>query len=149
MCSCCPQSFSPFRGSHMDYKKKLEELYVDEEEILSDLVEKSKFLLGISKKSGDIFFKIPLDQLNDYQKIILYMMIAIFLKDMGKRDSEEVTNQELIDFLKKRKEAVGSRLSELRKMNKIKSKGTGKNILVPIKVIEDIDEMVELVTHKE
>ena len=129
----------------MDYKKKLEELYIDEEEILLDLVEKAQSLLGISKKSDDIFFKMSLDQLNDYQKIILYMMVAIFLKDMGKRDSEEVTNQELIDFLKKRKEAVSSRLSELRKMNKITSKGAGKNVLVPINIIKDIDEMVELV----
>lgn len=126
----------------MSYRDKLKELYIDEEEIMCDLIEKAKFIFRVSKSSAEIVFKVSLVKLSDYQKIILYMLGAMFLNDLEKRESKEVTNQELTEFLKKRKEAVASRLSELRNMKKIKSIGTGKNMLVPYAIVEDIEEII-------
>jgi len=129
----------------MNYKEKLEELYLDEEEILSELVDRSKSLIGISRESGEIIFKVQMEKLNDHQKIILFMLGACFLTDLGRRENKEVTNQELSLFLDKRTEQIGSRLSELRKQKKVKSTGTGKNILIPRNVVEDIADINELI----
>ena len=127
----------------MSYKDKLEELYVDEEKIMTEVFERIKPLIGISKGGGEIIFNIPLENLTNHQKILIYMIGAYFAHELGEREEKEVTIDELEIFLKKKRNVVRARLSELRMKNKIKLTGEGKNILNPLSILEDIDDILK------
>ena len=127
----------------MSRKEKLKELLVDENEVFEQIIDKVKQLIGINKTDGSIVFKIDQENLTDHQAILLYLLGAKFAFDLELREYPEVSNQELADFLNRDPNAIGSRISELKKERKVTSPERGKHIVKPLIIKNDIDEIVQ------
>ena len=130
--------------SNNDLRRKILDELVINETLEKEYLDK---YLGLIKKfiridrEGNIILQTL--EISDKYKITLYLIGAIYAKYAELRDTEHVTNKELIDNLGMKKGTVEGRLTELRKDNWVVQISRGVHKINIIKLQEIVTKIEE------
>lgn len=132
---------------HDDQLKKLKELLIDEEELSTALIERTKRFIRLTK-DGKVIYMIPKDKLALRAQIMLYLAGKRFAREMGLVQSDVASIEEISASVGADYFVVAARLKELKDQQLVLAVERGGYTVQLAKLNEILDSVEKSLASK-
>ncbi len=123
------------------YRKKLEKLIIDEEELSEVLIDRLRRYIRLTK-GGEVVFMIPKDQLPVKAQVLLYLAGKKIARELGLTETDTAGIEEIAIALASDYFTVAARLNELKNQRLVFAVERG-SYTVQLSRLQEILDMVE------